>query len=543
MAPKRSTKRSTDYTLGLLNNINAVGRDSTDIPESKRRRRTTTDANVFDVPLSPSPTNPRKARQTKPTITNQLSLRNRKVPRLAPPVSPPSVSENEEDNGPSNDESGSGDDESQSIQDGPGSSVKEELDDSRDELQLKPEHDPFPEPVYLFPAEDHDQADDQVGYEARSVQQDTSEDEFEYEGEEETNKWPGDESRDAQDKLSEQDPEYEEEEEEEANNYSPAEFQNHSTPTQHIAIADTFEVQVPESIPRNQGDGTHLSRVSEKIQMFHNASSQLQEVRETPTIESPRPNQDHRSARSNIFTWLTETTKESAFKETWEEIRKIRKSLKAYAASSTKERFKGILKLIQRLRSLFETMINDPASASSLGNQCSLIANCIFKENQWIIYTEAPENEDDGAHLVNQLEAHIVPRLIDLMILGFKAYKTLNNRGTRHFRITLDLLWGSCDRVSSLAQMNYDISGGVVARSKRAMRHVKALKDALKDDRLHDTPHRMPQRPLPYRHFELEEVDSHISCGRWTHAEKNALRDGLQLYEGKVFHFSSYTLS
>ncbi|KAI2731739.1 hypothetical protein DTO012A8_10246 [Penicillium roqueforti] len=65
------------------------------------------------------------------------------------------------------------------------------------------------------------------------------------------------------------------------------------------------------------------------------------------------------------------------------------------------------------------------------------------------------------------------------------------------------------------------------------MRHVKALKDALKDGRLRETPHRMPQRHLPYRPFELEEVDSHISCGRWIHVETNALRDGLQLYEGE----------
>jgi hypothetical protein len=37
------------------------------------------------------------------------------------------------------------------------------------------------------------------------------------------------------------------------------------------------------------------------------------------------------------------------------------------------------------------------------------------------LYTEAPEDEHNGADLVNQLEAHIVPRLIDLVILGHNA--------------------------------------------------------------------------------------------------------------------------
>ncbi|KAI3243046.1 hypothetical protein DTO012A7_1863 [Penicillium roqueforti] len=571
MAPKRSTHRhrSTDYTLGLLNNINVLRRNSTDIQDPKRRRRTT-DTDVYDVPLSPSPTRTRKTPQTEPKNTNRLSLRTRKVPRPSPPVSPPSVSENNEDKGPSNDESGSGDDESQSIQNGSGSSLKEELDDNRDELQPEVEHDPLPEPVDLFPAENEDRADGQVGYEARSAQQDVSgdgsgsegeeekdnqpkeksrdaqdnpsEDESEDEDDEETDAHAGEEVIDAEDNLSEKDPEYEdedddeeeeEEEEEEADDNSPAEVQNHSIPTQHIANADTPDVQIPESIPRNQGDGAHVSRMSKNTQGFQNASSQLLEVPESPTIEPSRPNQDHRSARSDIFTWLTETTKESGFKETWDELRKMRKILKAQAAPATKEHFMGIVKLIQRLRGVFATMINDPASAPSLRNQCRLIAYSIFKENQWIIYTEAPENEDDGAQLVNQLEAHIVPRLIDLVILGFKTYRTLHDRVAPHFRIILDLLWGSCDRISSLVEVNYDISAGVVAHSKRAMRHVKALKDALKDGRLRETPHRMPQRHLPYRPFELEEVDSHISCGPWIHAETNALRDGLQLYEGE----------
>lgn len=453
--------------------------------------------------------------------------------RFTRPDSPPNVSDNEEDNGPNNDESGSGDSESESIQNRPGGSGEEELNDNRDELQRQAEHDPFPGLVDLFPAEDEDQADDQVGYQAINAQDN---DGPEYEDEEEADDQAGEEVRDAQDDSSGDGSKYEDGEQED--DHSPAEVRNHSTPTQQIANADTLEVQIPKSTPRKQRDGTHISRVSANARESQNASSQLQEVPETSATQPPRPNQDHQSTRSDIFTWLTEATKESGFKNTWEEIRRTRKILKAGADPSTKEHFRGIIKLIQRLRGLFETMAKDPASASSLKNQCSLIANSVFKENQWIIYTEAPEDEDDGAHLVNQLEAHIVPRLIDLIILGFKTYKTINDRGARHFCIILELLWGCCDRISSLAQMQYEISGSVTAHSKRVMKHVKTLKDALKDGRLRETPHRIPQRPPPYRHFELEEVDSHISCGRWTYAEKIALHDGLQLYGGKTFHLS-----
>lgn len=565
MPSKRSTKRSTDYSLGLLNNINAPGRNTVNIQDPKRRR--TAHGDIFDIPISPSPTKSRKTPQTEPKNTNRLSLRNRQVPRFARLESPPNVSDDEEDNEPSNDESGSGDRESEPIQDVPGGNGEEELNDNQDELQRQVEYDPFPEPVDLFPAEDEDQADDQVGYKATNTQDDGPGDGSGYEGEDGTDNQGGEEGRDTQDYASADESEYadeaeadqavkkarnsqdgasadgsEYEDEGEADDHSSTEDQNHSTPAQQIANADTLEVQTLEGVPENQRDGTYISRMSANARESQNASSQLQEVPETPNIEPPYPNQDHRSTRSDIFTWLTEATKESGFKDTWEAMRKTRKAIKTHADPSAKDHFRGIIKLIARLRGLFETMTEDPASASSLKNQCSLIANSVFKENQWIIYTEAPEDEEDGAHLVNQLEAHIVPRLIDLIIHGFKTYKTMHGRGARQFRIILDLLWGSCDRISSLAQMHYDISGGVMARSKMVMRHVKTLKDALNDGRLRETPHRISQRPLTYRQFELEEVDSHISCGRWTHAEKVALRDGLQSYEGKTFHLSCYLL-
>ncbi|KXG48325.1 uncharacterized protein PGRI_021950 [Penicillium griseofulvum] len=580
MAPKRSNNRSTDYSLGLLNNINAPGRDAQNTQDPKRRR---THADVFDIPISPSPTKSRKTPQTEPKYTRGLNLRNRTVRRLARLDSSPSISDNKEDKEPSNDGSRSGDDESESIQDRTGNRREEELADNRDEFEPEPEHDPFPEPVDLFPAEDEDQADhqavhenrdaqddapgdvykygeqneadDQFGEEAREEARDPSEHESEYEDDEEADNQAEEKARDAQDDASDHGSEYEAEEEaddqagkkardtqddafedgtehedEEVDDHSSADTQNHSTPTQQIANANTFEVQILESAPRNKRDGTHISRDARESQ---NVSSQLQEVPETPTIQSPRSNQDNESIRPTIFTWLTETTKESVFKDTWEAIRKTRKSLKAHADPSTKEHFRGIIKLIGRLRDLFETMTNDPASASSLKTQCSLIANSVFKETQWIVYTEAPEDEENGAHLVNQLEAHIIPRLIDLIILGFKTYKTINDRGARHFRIILDLIWGSCDRISSLAQMNYAISVSVMARSRRVVHHVKTLKDALKDGRLRETPHCIPPRTLPYKHFELEEVHSHISCGRWTYAEKTALREGLLLYGGE----------
>lgn len=537
MAPKK-LKRSTDYSLEFLNSINTPRHNAEGAKDPKRRR--TTHAEVYSFPLSPSPTQSQKAPRTEPRNTSRLSLRNRRIHRHAPY----GLSENEEDQGASNGESGSEDSESESDdneslleQDGPNENEARPRDEYHKELQREVEEDPFPDPVDLFPAEDDNQSQNQAGSQLGNRAEDVSDAESgddysddenqagSQEGKEEAKNTSDDESRN----------EHSDEVENPTERFVPADVEVQSTSNKHIAYSNTVEVQIFESASKNQRGHLRTSRVSPDVQGSQNLASQLQGVPETPTIQPPQADQDHQSARSDIFTWLTETTKESGFKETWEAIRRTRKTLKTYADPSMKERFGDIIKLIGRLRGVFQTMTDDPTSASSLKHQCSLIANNIFKEAQWIIYTEAPEDEEEGAYLVNQLEAHIVPRLIELTLSGFKTYTIINDRVARHFRIILDVLWGCCDRISSLAEMQYEISMSVMAHSKRLMPHVKNIKDALKDGRLRQQPHRMPRRPPSYKHFGLDEVDGHISCGRWSYAERAALRDGLQLYEGKTF--------
>jgi hypothetical protein len=534
MAPKRP-KASTDHTLDLLNNINAPRPNTANALNHKRRRAT--HADIYDIPSSPAPSQ-EAVPQTEPRKAGRLGLTSRRMPKFGPPNPSHNVTDNEEDQEPSNDEPDSDDSESESD-DSERELVREELYDSEDKeveelqekLESEAEEDLFSVPIDLFP----DQNEDQAGDEVRDTPEAGSGDEYRERPEDQTGHQAEDQAGDESSNISnsESGSEYREEDEEPADDDSGAERRNSPTPTQQIAGSSTFDVRILERRPRKQRERSHVSRVSPDAQAFQSASSQVQEVPESPTIQSPSQNQDYRRVRSDIFSWLTDTTRESVFKENWDEIRRARKTMKDHADPSMKERFRDIIKLTVRLRVLLETITLDPASASTLRPQCRLIASSVFKEAQWIIYSEAPEDEEEGAYLVNQLEAHIVPRLIDLMVFGFKAYKTINDRAARHFSIILDLLWGYSDRISSLATLNFDISVDVNAHSKRIMAHVKIIKDALNDSRLRERSNRVPRRPPRYQEFILEGVESHISCRPWTHAERSALRNGLEFHEGK----------
>ncbi|KAJ5773352.1 hypothetical protein N7457_008248 [Penicillium paradoxum] len=521
MAQKRS-KRSTESSLDFLNNINTPFVNAQDL-----KRRRTIHGDIYDIPVSPTNQSPKVA-QTEPRNTSRLDLRNRPAPGLAPRDSSLIDSDNAEGQGSSNGESEPEDSESgpdgsepilyQNKLDG---NDEEKGNEALEDLPSEAEEDPFPEPVDLFPA------DEAQVEESRDESDRRSEDEYS-EYEDQVGSHGSNDSRDAHyDQFGD---EGIDDIEESGDNDSLVGVQNHSTYTQKTVRPKVPEVQICAT---SQSNHSRISRGSADSQELQNYPSGLHEILETPTIQSPYPDQSHQSARSDIFSWLTEATKESGFKETWDAIRVTRKTLRTHADSSMKERFGHIIKLIQRLRDHLETIVDDPASASSSKHQCNLLANNIFKEVQWILYTEAPEDDDEGAHLVNQLEAHIVPRLIDLIIRGFKTYKTINDRGVRHFRIILDLLWGCCDKIFSLSRMPYDISLSVRAYSKKIVQHVKVIKDALNDGRLRETATRIPRRPQTYKHFVLDELDGHISCGRWTFAERKALRDGLHLYEGE----------
>ncbi|KAJ5129727.1 uncharacterized protein N7515_005766 [Penicillium bovifimosum] len=557
----RKPNASIDKSVGLLNSINASKSNAANTKNLKRRPAT--GADIYDIPRSPSPPHS-QVPQTEPRKAGRFALRSRGVPSSGLPDPSHNAPNDEEGQKPNDDESGSEDrDEEGQKRDGKSrledsvsesddtehepdreasyDSSDEEMGEGLEKLESEAEEDLFAIPIDLFP-EDQGQPEKEMRATTENRHRDErrgrSEDRARRQAEEQAGHEPSNTS-DGGDPFEDEEP---------VDDDSGAESRNSPAPPQQTARSSNIEVQIIQHIAREQRHRSHVSRASSDAQAFPSASSQIhevpestiqsprqnqeiQEVPESPTMQSPRQNQDRR-VRSDLFSWLTDATRDSVFKDDWEEIRIGRKIMKNHQDSRMKERFRDIIKLIARLRFVFETITLDSASASTLRPQYRLIANSIFKEVQWIISSEAPEDEE-GAYLVNQLEAHIVPRLIDLIIHGFKAYKTIKDQASRHFSIILDLLWGCCDRISSLATIDYDISMDVRALSKTIMTHVKAIKDALHDGRLREKSKRVPRRPPRYQQFVLKGVESHISCRSWTYAERDALRNGLEFHEGE----------
>ncbi|KAJ5776563.1 uncharacterized protein N7511_001574 [Penicillium nucicola] len=238
--------------------------------------------------------------------------------------------------------------------------------------------------------------------------------------------------------------------------------------------------------------------------------------------------EDH-EVRVGIFSWLEYNVKESGFKDHWKLICRPRGVLKHRADVSLEERFTGTGKLIQRLRDLYKAMAQEPHSTHYPIDRCRLIANSILNEGQSIIVEEAPayEHDDLGGHLVNQFEAHVVPDLIKLLVAAFRTYKSAGDGAKPHLRIALDLVWATCHRICTTKDLDDLLGPYIWATSRDIMKSLKAIKDALNDGRLLERHSNAYQIPVKYKHFELTEVQSMITCDPWTRAEKLALLEGI----------------
>jgi hypothetical protein len=282
------------------------------------------------------------------------------------------------------------------------------------------------------------------------------------------------------------------------------------------------EVQIPHNTATHPSESSHSTHAPINAPLSPSIElSKPRVVPETPAIHQVTPDQPV-GKRHDIYNWLAETIAESGFKEVWEDILKIKKTIKLRADPSMKGSFNHIKRMIYRLRGVYKMMTETPVSDAPMirawRDQCSLIANNIFKEVQWIIYDEAQADEEGGARLVDQIEAYIIPLLIELVLFSFKAYKVGGNLLQGSFCISLDLLWGCSYKISSFG----DIS--VTSPIGKLMPSVKNIKDALESGMLRERAHMMPRMVGKYRHFQLTEVDSHISCEPWSRQEKSALR-------------------
>lgn len=478
---------STNNSLGLINNIHSAGVDNFPSPDRGSLKRSRSErASLYDIPVSPE--RPQESPRIEPRNARR-ALRNRKTPNPAPDqLSNSSVDEEDGEPNEAEPESERGDAESNDGESASGANEKDDngeepQPDDTNESENEYERDPLSEQVDLFPDEDGDEVGDG--------------DEHMIENEHGHEDQPDKSS----DKISAQD---------------QAESMSTTAPK------NTVEVQIPLNTVTHPSESSHSTHAP--INAPHSLSiesSQHRVVPETPAIDQVSPDQSV-SKGHDIYNWLAETIAESGFKEVWEDILKIKKTIKLRADPSMKGSFNHIKKMINRLRRVYKMMTNTPVSDAptirTWRDQCSLIANNIFKEVQWVIYDDAQTDEEGGARLVDQIEAYIIPLLIELVLFSFKAYKVGGNLLQGSFCTSLDLLWGCSYKIASFGDISVTSSMG------KLMPSVKNIKDALESGTLREKAQRIPGMHGKYRHFQLTEVDSHISCEPWSRQEKSALR-------------------
>ncbi|KAK9850487.1 hypothetical protein MYU51_011933 [Penicillium brevicompactum] len=556
MPPRRIRKLggSTDESVNWLNNPTQGARS---LPDPKKRRVTNETAE-YDLPVSPE--------QLQRQAQNERNLRSRRRTARREPSQDISTSEDQEEEEDPSDAESESDIELPDANDAPTPTVvirnvrQEEVnpDDGQQVLENENEADPLPGPIELFTTEDEDTAiDDAVNGDgnqvddlasATEVQINTGSPGLGYDAGSDARPNTGSLEKDEDMTINDLatgtethyrnespgadalDPEFEAD----SDNESSAEPQTSADSTSKPRSAG--EIQIPESSVQTRLEHPQpIHKPSNTSQSSQIHSAQPSRIAESlgPTTQ-PSSNGGHTRPSHEIFTWLASTIEESGFKRTWDVLHETRRTSKQKADPPMRERFAHIRRMNTRMQGLYEelTQSNTPTTAMRdlRGEQCTLIANNIFNELQWIIFQEARDEPSKGGALVNQVEAHVIPWLIELVYFGFQAWKTWNEKGKvnwlrRHFRISLDLLWGSSYKIASYSDVTYG-ERNVPTPLRGLMSAVKAIKDALNNGRLRELGG-IRSKP-PYRHFELTEVTDNISLEPWSRDEKDALRKAFE---------------
>ncbi|CAG8223801.1 unnamed protein product [Penicillium salamii] len=549
MPPRRIRKLngSTDQSVRWLNYAHTT---SGNLPDPTRRRATN-ETNVYDLPVSPERPRPERNLRSRPVPAKNVLPSNDSTSSEDEDESQEEHEEEDhkdhKDQGEQEQSSGAGPQsvrDASSPNDAPSPIANEH--ESKEEVELKShqeapesdddedEYDPESnvEPRTDSLAKIHESAGDdvesQTGVDTSRVESNPGSDiNPDQESDDNEDLASDNASTDDRDQLRDESPGADEPNVESEGDSEIELFVEAQTEASSSDASSRAEEQAPQTSPQTQSRGLQLSHESKhgsRSSQIH--SSQPRKISETPQpAKRPSPPYVERAVSSHgIFTWMTETIKESGFKETWDVIRRTR-NVKRGADPSMRECFQHIRRMKVRLQGLYETMSDDETwdSRTKDGSRghCSLIANNIFKEIQWIIFDEAQADENTGDYLVEQLEAHVVPWLIELVYFGFRAYKNRGDWARCHFRISLDLLWGCSYKISCYSDRVYGAGKGSTD-SRGAMPAVKTIKDALDDGRLREI--RNVPHPPRYRHFSLTEVESQISCGPWKRVEKDGLR-------------------
>lgn len=291
------------------------------------------------------------------------------------------------------------------------------------------------------------------------------------------------------------------------------------------AANEEFTQDDPIYEPENE-DEEHDSR---------SATSAVQESAQNTTEK------DDESPLSELRSWFFNEIEGSPAEKPWRTFVCEGKALRRFRERPMPEYLQGLRQLIGDLRNLYEDIIQvkeySPAQGNKLWNLRESAAADIRQ-----LFEYASENLQD-ASVLDQFEAHMIPRMVTLVLLSFRTFKIIGRLAFDQFYETLRFVLDSSVRVDDYRRGGYLHA---FSRSRCLQLPLKRLMTALKKNRFGEristisTQSRAVEAaalpPQPTQPLRQSIIPS--SRVPWTVSEEIALLDGLQRYPSRMGEFS-----
>lgn len=284
-----------------------------------------------------------------------------------------------------------------------------------------------------------------------------------------------------------------------------------------------FSIELDDQLDE---DGTKHERMNED-------QSQRDALTEIATAESKQTQNEGNGALRELRNWFWKEIDESAMEKNWRVLYTQGRELRRYRSKPMPEYLQESDCLIAHLRDIYEEIISFEEFSSNTEEQLDGLRENMFTDAKEM-FEYASETTRD-ASVLDQFEAHLIPRLVTLVLFSFRTFTILGRSAARQFTGTLDLVLRCSVRVDDYRKAGYLPAQ---ARSRKLHLPLKRLKMALRDGRLnnHLRPAVAPQtEPQPSQLPTQYSIPP--SYVPWTAIEEEALIEGLRRFTSEFYWF------
>jgi hypothetical protein len=494
MAPSRKRRARRTDPLSYLNNVNNPDAQKSPASKAPKRRHTTHRANVYDIPVSSSP-EPEPEQESPPEIPGRIlrsGLRSQENRRSTEDNHDASSVERQPDKAPESSEDENSEDESN---DRIVNEESEELGSDRPHGSLN-----------LF-SSDRDSNADRNGSSGSlnpSIQ--------------ETPPPPLSQSKNqirsefeegffSQFELSDQD-------EDQAENSS-------EDAVQGLLDSQLVDTQLVDTqLVDTQLVGTQL--VGTQLVDTQLVDTQLVDQTQNET-------EIERSYLHELRIWFAHEVEESSLKDEWQTIIRKGKWLRKQALHPMPEILKDPRDIIAELGQIYKQVVATEYLSSDIERGLRNLKDSLFIELVRLRKLAVNSTKKGvTASTIDQFEAYIIPRVITLLLFGFKLYRTLGDTASAQLQDTLFLLIECAQRIKDVAITGLLVKDGgfqnVCAWSQSIRTPLRRILKDLKQKR-------------PVEDSTIGQVNTKPD-EVWTKQESGTLIEGLEQYSGESFWLS-----